>query len=123
MSKLTITCEDFKPLRRNTLCGFATIKVEALRLTIKNIAIHEKNGRRWAQLPAKPQIKDGKVITDSSGKAQYAIIMQFDSREVSDAFSDAVIAAVLQHNPRAFDADEGQKPVPHNDFHSDPIPF
>jgi hypothetical protein len=123
MSKLTITCEDFKQFHKNTLIGFATVKIEAMRLTIKDIAIHEKNDRRWAQLPAKPQIKDGSVITDSSGKAQYSPIMSFDSREVSDAFSDAVIKAILERDPRAFDADQGQKPVPHNDFHSDPIPF
>ena len=44
------------------------IKIAELRLVIKDIAVHEKNGRRWVQLPARPQIKDGRAVTDDSGK-------------------------------------------------------
>jgi hypothetical protein len=123
MSKLALTCDDWKALRKNTLLGFATIKIEATRLTIKDIAVHEKGDRRWAQLPAKPQLKDGRAVTDTSGKAQYVPIMSFDSRDVADAFSAAVVKAILEHEPRAFDADQGQKSAPCNDFHDDEVPF
>jgi hypothetical protein len=123
MSKLALTCDDWKALRKITLLGFATIKIEATRLTIKDIAVHEKGDRRWAQLPAKPQLKDGRAVTDTSGKAQYVPIMSFDSRDVADAFSAAVVKAILEHEPRAFDADQGQKSAPCNDFHDDEVPF
>jgi hypothetical protein len=89
----------------------------------QNIAVHEKGDRRWAQLPAKPQLKDGRAVTDTSGKAQYVPIMSFDSRDVADAFSAAVVKAILEHEPRAFDADQGQKSAPCNDFHDDEVPF
>ena len=77
-----------------------------------------------AQLPAKPQIKDGVVVKDNSGKAQYISIMEFSSREVRNAFSDAVIAAVLEHTPPAFEAPAPRSaPAGGPGFHDDPIPF
>ena len=48
MTKLTVTCADWRPLRRNTLRGFARVRVVELDLTIHDVAIHEKNGRTWA---------------------------------------------------------------------------
>jgi hypothetical protein len=115
MSKITVTCQEWRELRRNTLQGFATIRVEELRLVIRDIAVHEKDGRRWAQPPAKPQIKDGALVTDATGKLQYFPIMEFDGRETRDAFSRAVCAAVLAHEPRAFGTDNrpaAPKPAP-----------
>ena len=36
-----------------------------MRLTIRDVAIHEKDEARWAQLPAKPQVKDGALVKDA----------------------------------------------------------
>jgi hypothetical protein len=99
----SIECEEFKPLVRNTLRGFGVITIPAMRLRIKDVAIHVKNGRQWAQLPAKVQTKDGKVITNADGKAQYVNVFEFTDRPTSDAFSRAVIDAVLQFDPRALE--------------------
>jgi hypothetical protein len=104
--KTTIVCDDWRALRRNTLLGFAAVTIQELRLTIKDIAVHEKNNRRWAQLPARPQVKDGKAITDpDTGKVQYFPLLAFTDRAVADAFSNAVVTAILKHEPRAFDED------------------
>jgi hypothetical protein len=105
--KFTVTCGSFHPLVRNTLRGFAEITIVELRLTIRDIAIHAKGDARWAQLPAKPQVKDGALVKDATGKVQYVHIMDFDSRAVRDAFSRAVIDAVLKFAPAAFEDDEG----------------
>ena len=104
--KHTVTCHAFHPLYRNTLRGFAEIRINELRLTIRDIAIHEKGECRWAQLPAKPQIKDGELVHDEHGKLQYFHSMSFDNRAVSDAFSAAVIAALLEFAPAAFESEE-----------------
>ena len=101
-NKLTITCSEFRPLHRNTLRGFAEIEIAELQLTIKDVAIHVRDGARWAQLPAKPQVRDGALVRDADGKIAYAHIMDFASRAVRDAFSAAVIRAVLEHAPDAF---------------------
>jgi hypothetical protein len=100
MSKLTIACADWRPLQRNTLLGFARIRVVELGLTIHDVAIHQKGGRARAQLPAKPWIRDGSVVTDDDGKVQYSPVIEFEKR-VRDAFSDRVVAAVLAFAPKA----------------------
>jgi hypothetical protein len=103
--KLTIRCREFKPLVRNTLIGFADVHISEMRLVVRDVAVHTKNGKRWAQLPAKPQIRDGTLVKNEDGKIQYVPIMHFDTREVADAFSAAVINAVLELVPEAFDAE------------------
>jgi hypothetical protein len=106
--KLTVTCESFHPLVRNTLRGFTTIAIADLRLKIRDVAIHQKGEARWAQVPAKPQVKDGALVKDpNTGKIQYVPIMEFDSRAVRDAFSRVVIDALLEFAPAAFEDDEG----------------
>jgi hypothetical protein len=102
---MTIRCESFKPYRRNTLYGFCEIIIAELQLHIKDVALHQKGSSRWAQLPAKPQIKDGVIVKDDAGKAQYIAIMEFSGRDVRDAFSAAAINAVLERAPNAFDDD------------------
>jgi hypothetical protein len=102
--KHTIICADFKPYRKNTLIGFATIRIAEMKLTVHDVAIHEKGSSRWAQFPAKPQIdRNGVAIKDRAGKIQYVAILELDDRKTRDAFSHAVIAAVLAVAPRAFD--------------------
>jgi len=103
MNKLTITCREFRLLQRNTLRGFAEIRIAELRLNIDGIAIHEKNGKQWAQLPARPQLRDGELVRGDDGKLQYMPLMSFETRAVSDAFSAAVIAAVRELAPHAFE--------------------
>jgi hypothetical protein len=121
--KTTIVCDDWRALRRNTLLGFAAIKIQELHLLIRDVAIHEKEGRRWAQLPAKPQIKEGALVTDGAGKIQYFAIMDFTERSVRDAFSNAVCAAVLAHEPRAFTTSDCPPAQRTRDPMADEIPF
>jgi len=102
-SKLTVRCREFKPLLRHTLRGFCEIHIDELRLTVRDVAVHTKGERCWAQLPAKPQLKDGALVKGEDGKVQYIHLMHFDTRAVSDAFSAAVVAAVREHTPDAFD--------------------
>ena len=101
MSKLTITCADWRPMRKNTLLGFARIRIAEMRLVIHDVAVHEKNGILWAQPPSKPWLKDGALITGEGGKVQYSPIFEFDGREVREAFSRAVVNAVLAYRRAA----------------------
>jgi uncharacterized membrane protein len=105
VGKLTVTCESFRPVVRNTLRGFAEISMAEMRLTIRDVAVHEKGEAHWAQLPAKPQVKDGVLVRDATGKVQYVHIMDFDSRDVRNAFSRAVVR-VLERVPDAFDLED-----------------
>ena len=74
-------------------------------MTIHDVAVHQKGSARWAQSPARPQVRDSVLVKDDDGKIQYAKILDFDDRS---AFSVAVIKAVLEHAPDAFDVgDQG----------------
>jgi hypothetical protein len=111
-TRMKMVCKSFKPLRKNTMLGFCEIYLSDLDLTMKDIALHEKSGSRWAAPPARPQIsKDGAVIRDeSTGKIAYSPIIEFTSRNSRDEFSKAVIAAVCARVPGVFAEIETDEP-------------
>jgi hypothetical protein len=123
MSKLTIKCTGFRPFRRNTLQGFCEVLIEELGLRLKDIAIHEKGNSRWAQLPTKPQMKDGALVKNADGKLEYFSIAEFTSREIRDAFSAAVIRALLEHTPTAFDDEEPKQSTNQGSAVDQEVPF
>lgn len=49
-------------MRKNTLIGFARIRIAELRLVISGVAIHERGEARWAQLPSRPWVQNGAVV-------------------------------------------------------------
>jgi len=75
--KLSVVVEAFKPLRANTLYGFVAITIPELHLRVYDLTVHEKNGKRWIGLPAKPQVERSGCV----------------DRETRDAFSARVIAS------------------------------
>jgi hypothetical protein len=105
--KVTIVCESFKPVVRGTLRGFAIIVIPEWRLRLLDVAIHaHENGSRWAALPAKPQIDRAGQAIRKDGKIQYSPVIELiGGRDVRDAFSDRVIAALLKFAPAAFEGE------------------
>jgi hypothetical protein len=90
---------EFRELRRNSLLGFAKIRVAEWHLVISDVAIYEKDGRKWAQLPSKQLLdkNSGEPLRDADGKPRYVRLLQFDDRTISDRFSDSVVRAVEAH--------------------------
>jgi hypothetical protein len=105
MSKLSVSIIAFRPFRRNTLHGFCDAYIGEVHLTIYDISVHQHaNGARWASLPSKPLLdRDGAVKRTTDGKIEYARLLSFNRREVGDAFSAAIVAALLEYAPTAFD--------------------
>jgi hypothetical protein len=105
--KLAVKVTEFTRRRSNTLFGFVTVVVPEMRLRIIDLPVHESGGRRWAGLPARAQLdKDGTARRDDRGKVLYAAVLQFLDRDTRDAFSDRVIAALLEAYPDAFAVEE-----------------
>ncbi len=95
MTQPAVICTAWKPFERNTLQGFADLWLRAARLNIRGCAVHQKNAKRWVQLPARPQLdKDRNLVRDTSGKIQYATILELDSQEVADRFNAAALTAI-----------------------------
>lgn len=99
----SIVVTDWKPMERNTLRGFARVRLPS-GMVLHDVAIHQKNGSAWASPASKPTIdRDGAVLKDQNGKVRYTPIIDFTSRETRNRWSDAVIAAVRDAHPEVFD--------------------
>ena len=88
-----IKINDFRPYRKNTLQGFATIQFVENKLELRDVALHDKNGSRWFQLPAKPFDKP-------SGERGWNYIVAFADKDSYAQFQELALMA--------FDAYQGE---------------
>lgn len=100
--KSTPTILEWRPLRKNSLLGFARVQFPS-GLIIADVTV--LNGERgpWASPPSKPQIdRDGMVLKDVNGKIKYTPILDFVSREKRNQWSQAVVDALQASHPEVF---------------------
>jgi hypothetical protein len=96
---------EWKPMRRNTLHGFAVIEMPS-GLVVRDVAIHEKAGKWWASLPSRPVLdSDGKQIVSHAGHRQYAAVLGWRDRDLADRFSAALIELVRAEHPADLDGE------------------
>lgn len=100
MANMPVSLLSWKPLARNTLKGFADVRV-GKSLIIREVSVHTSHGKRWASLPSKPMIKDGRTVTNESGKVQYVPVMEWADKDAREAFSGGVIEAIEREHPGA----------------------
>jgi hypothetical protein len=97
----------FKPLRKGSLLGFASVRLPS-GLLISDCPVNTSHGKFWASLPSRPVIdKEGRHV-ERDGKKQYAAILSWSDRETADAWSARVVELVHEHHPSAF-GDEGAR--------------
>jgi hypothetical protein len=98
-----IRLRKWSRVQRNTLRGFADLTVPGIGLDIDDVAIHEKGGRRWASLPARPMIDaNGVTLRDEKGKVRYSSPLRWLNHGLAARFGERVVALVLKHRPRGF---------------------
>jgi hypothetical protein len=83
---MNIEITSFRPLEKNTLRGFLTIRLSDVGLVVKDVCLHEKNGKRWLQLPSKPYKK-------TDGGQAWAYILEFEKSHYW-VFQDAGLSAL-----------------------------
>jgi DNA-binding cell septation regulator SpoVG len=96
----SIVIKEFKSLPRNSLRGFARVRLPS-GMVIHDVSIFYQNGTRSASPPSKPAITRDGTVFKKDGKVVYTPIITFTSKEVRDKFSDAIIAAIASTNPEA----------------------
>jgi hypothetical protein len=90
---------EWRALRKNTLHGFAIIELPS-GLIVRDVSVHQKNGKWWAGLPSRPVLDtDGKQIVNHGGHRQYAAVLGWRDRDLSDRFSVAVVELVRAEHP------------------------
>ena len=99
MAENRLVVHSWKPVVKNTLCGFCTVELPN-GLYIEDISIHHKNGRRWAAMPSVPQLENGQHRF-KDGKGQYKNILHWRTRELGDQFSERLIEAIQSQHPGA----------------------
>ena len=97
----TFIIEDFQPIVRNTLRGFARVRVPS-GMIFHDVAIHQKDGATWAAPSSKPMVgRDGTAIKAADGRISYSPVVSFANKELRDRWSAAVIAALQARYPDA----------------------
>lgn len=98
-----MTLIGWRPLIKNSLRGFAEVELP-IGLRISDILVLVGRNGPWASLPSKPILdRDGAQKRAANGKLQYAPILAWRDRELSDRFSAAVVELVQRQHPEALD--------------------
>jgi hypothetical protein len=93
----------FRLFEKNTLRGFATVRLTGVNLEIRDITIHEKNGNRditihekngnrWVSLPSKPY--------ESDGETKYSYIVKFYEKPTWERFQAEVLKQIAKLAPQ-----------------------
>jgi hypothetical protein len=103
---LSVQVTSWLPQRQNTRIGFRDVVIPELTLKIHEVPVFMQNDKRWVLFPAKPLISvNGQVAHDISGRTQYAPVLQILDAGIRRKFSAAVVAALLEFAPHAFDTE------------------
>jgi hypothetical protein len=92
----------WRPLVKNSLRGFADVELP-IGLVIREIPLLTSHGKCWASLPAKPVLDAVGRQAEQDGKKKYAAILEWRSRELSDRFSEKLVAIVRAQHPGALE--------------------
>jgi hypothetical protein len=97
----TFVVEEWKPVGKNTLLGFCRVRLPS-GMVLHDVAVHMKNGRRWASPSSKPRLgRDGLQLRDPDGKSLWTPIVSFETKAIGDRFSAQVIEALRREFPNA----------------------
>jgi hypothetical protein len=113
MTQVQAIIEDWKPLHRYSLLGFARVRMPS-GVIFHDVSVHRSNASFWASPAAKPQIgRNGTQLRARDGKGLFVPVVSFATKELRDRFSAAVITALQAAHPEALsvqataDADAG----------------
>ena len=87
--QIAVRIDAVKVYEKRTLRAFIDFTVLTLGMRVNGAMIHEKDGKRWAGMPAREYI--------SEGAKHWSPIVDFVSKESRDAMNDAVLAAYDQY--------------------------
>jgi hypothetical protein len=96
---MAVEVHNWREHRRNTLLGFATLRLTGVGIEIRDCPVHQKNGDRWLQMPSRP-------YEDAQGNQKYSYIIHFYNKEIWKKFQTSALAALDSY----FAANQGDDP-------------
>ena len=94
---MTLKCTDFRRYTSGTLLGFGTFENTDTGMAIGDCPIHEKNGKRWVGMPARPMLDRDRNLITEGGKVQYAQVITFTTKEARDVWVGQALRALEAH--------------------------
>ena len=86
---MSIEIVSYRKYEKNTLQGFLSIRMTNIGLEIRDLCIHQKNGKRWVSLPSKP------VPPKPDGtKSGYVAVLDFYDKTYLAKFQSATLMAL-----------------------------
>ena len=84
-----IECIRYTAINKSTCLGMATIHVPKWKTKISGIALHQKDGKRWVNMPSR--------VVEENGEKKYYPYIYFDDKETKDLFCEEVKLAIDNH--------------------------
>jgi hypothetical protein len=93
---MKMIASNWRAFPKNTLIGFVDLTFDDSGLTIKECALHQRDGKEWISFPGKPLLdKDGRAqIIAETKKPRYVNIIECADIEKRTAFQRAALEAV-----------------------------
>jgi hypothetical protein len=89
-----IKCTKFTSLERGALKGFADLALDS-GMIIHDALVMESHGKRWVNLPAKPQLDaDKRAKVGEDGKIAYMPVVSIPDRDRREVFSNSALNAI-----------------------------
>jgi hypothetical protein len=102
-ARVGLALVEFKPLRRNTLVGFATVELKPFGARLQDCPINmTADGTAWASPPGRPRLDRDRNVVRENGKPLYDPTVLFACKADRDRFSSAIVELVRRQHPEAF---------------------
>jgi hypothetical protein len=85
-TKNAFIVRDLKKVEKNTLRAFLTLET-ASGLVFREVSLHEKEGKRWISMPAKP-------FTKNDSTTGYKPMIEFRDAATRHAFQSQALEAI-----------------------------
>lgn len=82
-----IECVRYTTYSKGSLLGYADFYVPKWGIILRGITLHQKNGHRWINFPAKE-------YTNKEGEKKYSHYIQFKEKEHFEAFTEQALKAI-----------------------------
>ena len=95
----------FKPVAfggHPNLLGHADVLLPRVGLIFRDVAISSRDGKYFAKAPRRACFSGGAFVRDEEGGVRYSQCVDFESRSLYIAFSEATIAALRITRPEVF---------------------
>ena len=104
-------CVRYSPINKSSCLGVATVFIPKWNVELSGVSLHQKEGKRWVNLPAR--------VVEENGEKKYYPYVKFRERENKDKFCEKIKDAIDVYILKQETAEIEKMP----EINDDEIPF